>query len=552
MLHGHLPWVRRHGTYPCGEEWLFQAASESLLPLLGVLERLARDGHRDVLTLGLTPVLAEQLADPYLLGELHGWLGRRLLDLQATVSRSPAWDRAHLGEAWRHHWQRQSSLLAQVEGGLLASGLVEPFAALARAGVVELLGGPATHPYLPLLADATTIRGQIADGLATTQRLAGLRPRGVWTPECAYRPAGTVADPAREPFEVAPDGTPVLHRGGDVLPGLEAFWAEAGVDHLVLDAPTLARAVGAPARDWSQTGGAIEGPGGPLDVLDGPVWVGDTDVAVFGRNLAVSYAVWNPHGGYPTDPWYRDFYAIDAEGGFKSWRVGDRESPAKPPYVPAAGRARAQQHAREFVALLHRQAAGRPADSVVVAAYDLELLGHWWYEGPHWLEAVLRLLFDDPGLQPSTLEAALEASPPQRRLHLPESSWGRGKGHAAWVCPETRCYWRALQEAQARFPGLPPGPVRDAAWRQLCLAAASDWPFEIAKGGAAGYAADRAAGHLADVHALCDGADPCPLGERDDPHGLHTADRTHLPVSAHKLQPVGGNADVCAVPPGGR
>ncbi len=524
MLHGHLPWVRRHGTYPCGEEWLYQTVSESVLPLLGVLERLAADGQRDVLTLGLTPVLAEQLADRYLLDELHGWLGRRLLDLQGTVSRSPGWDRAHLGDTWSHHWQRQAALLAQVEGGLLATGLVAPFAALARAGVVQLLGGPATHPYLPLLADAATIRGQLADGLATSRRLTGLPARGVWTPECAYRPAGSVADPTVEPFEVVRDGTPVLRRRDVALPGLETFWAEAGVDHLVLDAPTLARAVGAPPRDWSATAGAIEAPGGPLDVLDAPVWIGDGDVAAFGRNLAVSYAVWNPHGGYPTDPWYRDFYAIDAEGGFKSWRVTDRANPAKRPYDPQAAAARADAHAREFVALLHRQAAGRPRGSVVVAAYDLELFGHWWYEGPRWLESVLRLLHDDPVLQPTTLQRALEEVPPRRRLALPESSWGWGKGHAAWVTERTRWFWQALDAAQAAFAIVPPGRARDAAWRQLTLAQASDWAFEIAKGGAAGYATGRARQHLAAVHALAGGADPGAFADRDDPAATHPAD----------------------------
>jgi 1,4-alpha-glucan branching enzyme len=76
VLHTHLPWLARHGTWPVGEEWLHQAWAQSYLPLLSMLHRLRREGRRDLLTLGLTPVLAAQLDDPYLLREHHLWLGR--------------------------------------------------------------------------------------------------------------------------------------------------------------------------------------------------------------------------------------------------------------------------------------------------------------------------------------------------------------------------------------------------------------------------------------------------------------------------------------------
>src|SRR5690606_23196073 len=255
---------------------------------------------------------------------------------------------------------------------------------------------------------------------------------GVWSPECGYRPAGSVGDPTRPPVALAADGTPTLARGADALPGLEAFWAEAGVDHLVVDGPTLAAAVGVGDMAWSDAGGAVLAPGGPLDVLDAPVWIADSDVAAFGRDLATTYAVWSPTGGYPADPAYRDFFAVDLEGGFKSWRVTDRAGLAKEPYDPDAAAARARAHADDFVALVERRHAGRPDGTVVVAAFDTELFGHWWAEGPLWLEAVLRRLAGHPRLRPTTLAAALGRRPPRRRLPLPESSWGAGKGHGAW------------------------------------------------------------------------------------------------------------------------
>lgn len=519
VLHSHLPWVRRNGTHPVGEEWLFQAWSEAYLPLLDVLERLAADGARDLLTVGVTPVLAEQLADPYLLAELHGWVGRRLLDLEHTISRYGASDRAALDPVWRHHWRRLTRLLETVEARQRGPGLLGALRALDEAGVIEVLGGPATHPYLPLLADQAVLRGQIVAGLDVTAGWLGRRPSGVWSPECGYRPAGSVGDPTRPPVALAADGTPTLARGADALPGLEAFWAEAGVDHLVVDGPTLAAAVGVGDMAWSDAGGAVLAPGGPLDVLDAPVWIADSDVAAFGRDLATTYAVWSPTGGYPADPAYRDFFAVDLEGGFKSWRVTDRAGLAKEPYDPDAAAARARAHADDFVALVERRHAGRPDGTVVVAAFDTELFGHWWAEGPLWLEAVLRRLAGHPRLRPTTLAAALGRRPPRRRLPLPESSWGAGKGHRAWVTESTRWLWQAVRDAEQRFATLPPGAARDLAWRELTLAQASDWPFLIVRDQAAQYAAERVRGHLERFAACCRGEELSAIAAIDDPVG---------------------------------
>lgn len=533
VLHTHLPWLRRNGTYPVGEEWLFQSWSESYLPVLEVLERLADEGRHDLLTLGITPILAEQMDDAYLLREFHGWLGRRLADLEYTISRYGAPDREALRPVWAHHWRRQSALLELLEDRLLSTGLTAPFRDLADAGVIELLGGPATHPYLALADDPAMIRGQIEGGLATHERIFGHRPTGVWTPECSYRPAGPVVDPTLPPLSVAADGTPTLRQSGTVLPGLEEFWETAGVNHFVLDGPTLARAAGAPDRDWAHTGGAYVPPGDPLDVLDRPVLVGDSDVTAFGRNLAVSYAVWNPHGGYPAHADYRDFYAIDLEGGFKSWRVTDRQVWGnKAPYEPERARARVAQDAEDFVGLVHRHLEARGHDALVVAAYDTELFGHWWYEGPGWLETVLRAFGASGRVRPTTLRGHLDRHPPTRRLTLPESSWGWGKGHAAWVSERTRWIWQELRQAEAEFRALPtdPGhaPQRDAAWRQLTLLQASDWPFMINRDQSAQYAEERVRAHLARFRQACRGEDLDQLAARDDPGGR----RAPLPVSA--------------------
>jgi 1,4-alpha-glucan branching enzyme len=188
----------------------------------------------------------------------------------------------------------------------------------------------------------------------------------------------------------------------------------------------------------------------------------------------------------------------------------------KEPYDPGTAERVAAAHAQEFAALVRRHLDGRGDGTTVVAAYDAELFGHWWYEGPAWLEAVLRGLAASPrpSERPTTLSRALARRPPRRRLALPESSWGRGKGHAAWVDERTRWMWQSLRDAQRRFAALPPGPARDAAWRQLLLLSASDWPFLVATDTAAEYASERFRQHEARFDAACRG-DSDGLAERD-------------------------------------
>ncbi len=513
VLHGHLPWVRGHGTHPCGEEWLFQSWAETYLPLLDVLERLADDGGRDLLTLGLTPVMAEQMEDPALLAAFHGWLARRQLDLGHTVSRYGLSDRERLRPVWAAHWRRLRWLLARFEAGPLRTGLVAPLRALADAGVIELLGGPATHPYLPLAEQPEVMRAHLADGMARSASVLGRRPAGVWTPECGYRPAGPVADPTVAPREHTAEGAPVLPRGTVALPGLEELWSEAGAQHLVLDGPTL-------TGGWPRTGAARA----PQAATDHPVRVGESELVAYGRNLDLAYAVWSPTGGYPGDPWYRDFHAIDLEGGFKSWRVTDHASLAKEPYDPEAAHARVSAHAEDFLArcAAHRDRALSSADPggeppIAVVALDAELLGHWWYEGPSWLESTLRRLRGDAALATTTLQADRQRRDAPQRMDLPESSWGAGKGHGAWVAPQTQALWARLRAAERRWVDLPDGDAKTVAWRQLSLAAASDWPFLVVRDQSRRYALERVEGHLADFGAACEGRDLATLTARDDP-----------------------------------
>jgi len=512
VLHTHLPHLAGHGVWPVGEEWLLQAWGTSWLPVTRVLERLAADGHRELLTLSVTPTTAWQLADARLADELAGWLAAA-----TWRSEEQRWHRrmgpeiTALSTHWWRHFQGLGAYHADVRarGGLLAV-----WSGLAEAGVIELLAGPATHPYLPLEPDPRVIEAQLATGIAS-HRAWTRWEGGLWPPELGYRPAGVVGDPTRPALHVDPDGTPDLVRDGEVVPGLEEHYARCGVTHVLVDGPTLVRAAGGADRDWTHRPDPVPpGQDAPEEVLYDGVRIGGSDVVAFARDLSVAYHVWSPSEGYPGNAWYLDHYATGGFGVHRSWRVTDRTLPpdAKEPYVPSRASAQAATDAAHFVGVVRDTLTARPG-GVVVAAYDTELLGHWWHEGPQWLAHVLELVTADPGLRTTTLASRLARRPPTRRLALPESSWGYAKGHASWVTEETRPVWAMLRRttdlARRTLAGGRGDPsTRAAVAREVALLHASDWPFMMTRGRSPGYALERVRGHAGRVHRLCASIDP--------------------------------------------
>ncbi|MFI9815698.1 1,4-alpha-glucan branching protein domain-containing protein [Saccharothrix variisporea] len=441
VLHSHLPWLAHHGAWPVGEEWLYQAWAHSYLPVVDLLERFAAEGREDVLTLGVTPVLAAQLDDPYCLRGVHDWLGNwqlrahsaasRLPDLAAREHRASRWALETFETQWRHGF---SPLLRS----------------LVDSRVIELLGGPAAHPFQPLL-DPGLRAFSLRTGLADTRLRIGAAPEGIWAPECAY------------------------------APGLEDGYAAAGVRRFLVDGPSL----------HGDTAAARP--------------VGGSDVLAFGRDLEVSYRVWSPKVGYPGDPAYRDFHTYDHPSGLKPSRVtGKGVAPEdKKPYEPDAAADAVRRHAADFVDHVVRRLRalreqhGKP--SLVVAAYDTELYGHWWHEGPLWLEAVLRAL-PEAGVRVTTLRGAVEAGHVGTPVEIPPSSWGAGKDWHVWNGPQVSDIVDLNARVQQELLSLDLGgttrnPVADQAVREALLALSSDWAFMVTKDSAADYARYRAKVH---------------------------------------------------------
>ena len=250
-------------------------------------------------------------------------------------------------------------------------------------------------------------------------------------------------------------------------------------------------------------------------LVDGPALHGDThaarpvggsDVVCFGRDLEVTYRVWSPKAGYPGDAAYRDFHTYDHPSGLKPSRVtGKTVAPRdKRPYDPALAAVAVRTHAEDFVDTVVRRLRelrdrhGEPG--LVVAAYDTELYGHWWHEGPAWIEAVLRLL-PEAGVHVTTLNGALEAGHLGAPVDLPASSWGSGKDWRVWdgeqVADLVADGARLQDDLLAALDPATPyrDPVRDQLVREALLALSSDWAFMVTKDSAADYARRRARVH---------------------------------------------------------
>ncbi len=471
VLHAHLPYVRPAGKEILEERWFHEAVAETYLPLLWALERLRADGIPVRLSLSLSGPLLSMLADRELMARCR----TRLAHVARLAERESArYAGGPLGPAAACHRDRFAALVADLDRR--GNDLISGFDALGQAGTLELLTAAGTHGYLPLLATDTGRTAQIEAGRAEFNRHFGYRPAGMWLPECAY------------------------------APGLDHLLAAAGVRWFVAENTTVAAA-------WPPvSAAAVRTPGG---------------VAAFARDPEVSRQVWDSKVGYPGDPHYREFYrdsgydlpleevapwlvegTVRSDTGLKFYRV-TAAGLAKAPYDPAAAAARVREHAHNFAWRLSQRT------GLVVAPFDAELFGHWWFEGPAWIEALYRELAANGGqVRAASPSDWLARHPEPPTVRLPSGSWGDGGDHRTWLSPANDWVWPLVHAAETRMTELAetgdlPANAVDQAARELLLAQTSDWPFILHTGTGVDYASRRVRTHLERFWALAAGqADP--------------------------------------------
>ena len=444
VLHTHMPYVEGFGTWPFGEEWLWEAVACVYVPLLDLLGRVEAP-----LTIGVTPVLCDQLET------LPGPAGDRLATfLDDTRKVVHAEDSAGLDRTGKPELAAEVRRAgADYERAAAALGsdrdLLGALRRLAEQGPVELWTSSASHAVLPMLATDAGLRLQLATAVAAQERRFGHWDGGFWLPECAY------------------------------APGLERELAAHGVRSVCVD----------------QTD--VHGLGAPEQLEPVRTEAGVVAVPIDWQTVQL---VWNDKRGYPTSPAYRDYHRRTYHD-LRPWSIGGGS------YDPDAARALAREHARDFVgscvARLDDYSEARGRAGLLCCALDTELLGHWWYEGQTWLEAVVAEA-GAAGLDLTTVSDGIERVEPVERP-LAASTWGTGKDLRTWDAPGVAdlafTARRAELETVAAAAGARRSPEQLArAARELLALQASDWAFQITHDLAGDYPRERVGAH-ADAHA---------------------------------------------------
>ncbi len=518
VLHSHLPYVINHGMWPHGMDWLNEAAAECYVPILNTLYQLRNEGFHPRLTIGITPVLTEQLRDPGFIDTFLGYLHEKKAAAQVDKETFTEWNRPHrvkLTEMWtRFYTEIEQAFVEDYK-----KDIVLAFKQLQDENLIEIITSAATHGYLPLLKTDNSVRAQIAMGVQVYKQHYGRAPLGIWLPECAYRPAYNWRPPVG-------DNTQFPRKG------VEAIVSENGLKYFLIDTHLLlgGEAVGVYAARFKalqmlwETFKEQYKPE-PLQMEKTPYETyyvsSDTPmepVAVFTRDPRTSIQLWSAEHGYPGDGWYLEFHKKHYPGGLRYWRITSAKSSLgdKWEYEPDQVEKRLDDNADHYKSLIkdllrdHLNKRGSPG--IVVAPYDTELFGHWFFEGPRFLYRVLKWIELDPEVELTTCGAYLDAFPPSTVVQIPEGSWGEGQGHWIWLNEWTTWTWEKIYECEERMvelatkyadsPDQNLQNILKQLGRELLLLESSDWQFLISTWSARDYAENRVAEHFSRFQRL--------------------------------------------------
>jgi 1,4-alpha-glucan branching enzyme len=504
-LHAHLPYVVNHGTWPHGMEWLHEAAAETYLPLLRVLGNLERDGIALNCNLNLSPILLEQLAHPVFKTEFPKYVERKIMAAREDEAFFSSTGEQHFAETARF-WHRFFTT-ALADFNALDGDIIKGFRYFNDKGLIEIITCGATHGYMPLLGTDESVRAQVRTAVNAHIRHIGKHPRGIWAPECGYRPAGFWNYPVGNA-----DGSPA--KPGYNRIGVEQALSESDIEYFFVDTHLVEESART-ASPYDLMRGAVVGGDEKRIVetadrslyqpyfVDGPY---DKRYAttVFPRDPRTGVQVWSGDSGYPGDSNYLDFHKKRWPGGHRYWKVtGSRVDMAdKHPYYPHEAAERTKAHAAHFVGLVWdalQSGFSEEIPPILCSPFDAELFGHWWFEGPMWLEAVARNLHDYPsGLELINCSEYLDRFPRAAFIAMHEGSWGAEGTNHVWMNPDTSWTYTHIYPAENFTRDVcTEGKWKDSEdgqrivkqlCRELLLLESSDWQFLITTGAARDYA----------------------------------------------------------------
>lgn len=479
ILHAHLPFVRHpeHDNF-LEESWLYEGITETYIPLIKMLDCLLDESIDFALTISLSPTLIAMLEDELLNNRYRRKL-EGLLELSYKEIERTKHDPRLNNLARMYNNIFKESLHIYVDK--YHCRLLNAFKKFDASGKVEIMVCAGTHGFLSNMEMyPQAVRGQVKIAVDTYKRVFGHSPRGMWLPECGY------------------------------YPGLDSILKEFAIRFFILD-----------------THGILFAEPRPRFGIYNPYFC-KSGVAAYGRDIESSKAVWSAVEGYPGDYNYREFYrdiGYDLEyeyvkpylncgsgrmnTGIKYHKITGRTN-NKELYDPNAAKETVAFHAGNFVfnrekqvEYLHDKLGRKP---IIIAPYDAELYGHWWFEGIDWLNFVIRKVrFDQNVFKLITPLEYLKLYDKFQVLTPSFSSWGwKGysevwlEGSNDWIYPHLHIMVERMSELANRFPRATDDLEKalNHLARELLLAQASDWPFMMKTDIFTHYACQRVKDHI--------------------------------------------------------
>jgi 1,4-alpha-glucan branching enzyme len=527
ILHTHLPWVLHHGGWPHGTDWLCEAVAECYIPLLNVFNELLDEGITSKATFDISPVLCEQMEHPDFTDVFVQYCDEKIAGAQADydyfIHSHHEQFFAPMAKFWEDWYMRRKDEYLHRYNKSIVSG----FKKLQDAGTIEVMTCGVTHGYSALLGMDKSVRLQFKAAKENYIKHFGRAPRGTWIPECAYRPGYDWRTYLSSPHHQIPN-----YRFG-----IENFVAEQGMEYFVVDEQLTGG--GQPIGVLTENGDgkriifthSQEYHHFPWNFDRSPMMLyhvsshGDlkqqkTAVALT-RHQSIAMQVWSGESGYPGDPDYLDFHKKRLPSNLRYWRVTDPklDMAHKQPYNPdwVLGKIGNQihhfMHCIEGALGFYKYQMGK--EGTMCLPFDTELFGHWWFEGPLFIKALMTAAHHSPYINAVTASEQLNYIKPHEVMRIPEGSWGDGGNHKVWMNNETKWTWIAIYDDEVLFDVLlqkHPVPTMDAtmrriatqALRELLLLQASDWQFLVTTVAARDYAERRFLFHHTDFKKLID------------------------------------------------
>ena len=481
-----MPYVLGHGEWPHGNTWLFEAVLESYIPLLNLINRLDDRGLRSALTWSMSPIVTEQLLHPQFSDLLIHYIRKQIHQAETDLEKFHRIEDARwnipMGTYWKAWYQHRMEDFTD----RYATSIPQALRQAQEKEILELMPTSLTHSYLPLLQSEHSINMQIAKALSLHERVYHHRPHIMWLPECGYSPR--------------------MNTKRDM--GLEEYMLLNDVRATIINQTNHFHIVDQSSK-WQELPEYLQ----PMSIVRIQSNIDNKrDLSIMIRHQELCSKIWSENEGFPSHADYLEFHKKEYDSSLKYWRVTDRAVglDKKQPYSPHIAKKKAKQHAREYVQMLethareYAEAMNQPG--VICLAFDTELFGHWWFEGPHFLESLIEQINQSEYLNMTTYSESLDLQKELPIVQCSRGSWGANGNDDSWLNEHTKSIWENIHHAEKMMneileEGNPPGRLKqriaELALRELMLMQASDWTWLISMNKASDYARQRFEEHYA-------------------------------------------------------